>query len=76
MREVSLPDDLFARLQALTGPFVHSVPDVIERLFNHYEKTQPERATAGSRRIVPRNVSMSLGHLPVAFSVAPRLSMS
>ncbi len=48
MREMALPDDLFARLQALAEPLVDTVPDVIRRLLDHYERTRPERNTPSS----------------------------
>jgi len=49
MRDVTLPDDLFARLQALAVPLVDTVPDVVRRLLDHYERTSPEHKTPSSR---------------------------
>lgn len=46
MREVTLSDDLFARLEALTVPLVPTVPDVIGRLLDHYERTASKSRTA------------------------------
>jgi len=45
MREVTLPDDVFARLEALTVPLVPTVPDVIGRLLDHYERTASRSRT-------------------------------
>jgi hypothetical protein len=44
MRELTLPDTLFARLQKFAVPLVDTPADVIERLLTHYEKTKPEKS--------------------------------
>ena len=53
MREVTLPDALFSRLQSLAVPLVGTVPDVVSRLLDHYERTSPERKAAGSGTSAP-----------------------
>lgn len=48
MRELTLSDTLFARLQNFAVPLVDTPSDVIERLVIHYEKTLPEKSKADS----------------------------
>jgi hypothetical protein len=38
--EISIPDNLYARLQRLATPFVDTPASVIERLLDHYEEGQ------------------------------------
>ena len=42
MYEVTLPKDLFARLQKLAVPLVDTTADVIERAVSHYERIGPK----------------------------------
>lgn len=44
MVQFSLPDDLFARLQALAVPLVDTPADVVRRLVDFYEENQPPAA--------------------------------
>ena len=67
MREISLPDDLFIRLQALTVPLVPTPADVIGRLLDHYERTCP--------RVPAKNAPASnlIGRLPREASLSGRV---
>lgn len=64
MQKLDLPDDLFYRLQELTGPLVPTLSDVIERLLDHFEKTRPQvparvLAANKSTNSLPREASVS-----------------
>lgn len=62
MHTLTLPEDLFARLQTHAVPLIDSPADVVRRLLDHYEKTKPEKgkiskdvvaAIAGTVRSAP-----------------------
>jgi hypothetical protein len=62
VREVTIPDDLFARLQSLAVPLVDTVPDVVRRLLDHYERTRPESNSPG-----PGTSVLPPSHMPTLF---------
>lgn len=48
MVRVDIPDDLFGHLQKLAEPLVDSPADVIRRLLDHFETTQPKSSKMSS----------------------------
>jgi hypothetical protein len=48
MPEVILPNDLFARLKALSSPLVPTLPGVIAALLEHFEKTASKSSSEAS----------------------------
>lgn len=71
MRQVAVPDDLFARLQALAVPLVDTTADVVGKLLDHYDRTKPEKA--GPRIGGNTLLSSQVGQLLRGSAVAGRV---
>lgn len=55
MHQVAFPEDVFARLQALAVPLVDTPADVVGRLLDHYERTNPNKSSPGTGGSAPTN---------------------